>query len=831
MPLKPDQHATHLGRTQFLESGVDGIRPRSLLTALSLLGGSLLIAVGWWDHWNPDQISRWWAGERIYPFYWNRLALTLAVVLPLALLVWWVRPKLSGLSEAASQARGLPPRTRGGAGVERKPRRAGWRCIAWGWAAGFAVPFLLWLKYRVTWLDINYGSSIWTYGFILVLSIAITWLIWPALRNQRLLNWLSRQGPVIVPAAMLAYALVYGGLSIARHASFGTHALDLGTMDQAVWNTSRGRLLEYTPLPVDFGDAAPDLSPDSRLVGGKLELILLLLSPLYWLWADPRLLIGLQALLLAAGAIPLYALAWSHFKDGSAAVFISLAYLLYLPLHYVTLAEFHTSALMVPFLLWAWLAAERGRWRNYYLATGLALFCRVDAALVLLGMGLGLFLGGVRSGADREAWRRHGAATMLVGMGWLILGFGLVSPWAKGVYGSGTNELLPERYGGFGQDVPGIAWGLLTQPLTAIRALFDREKLQTLVDLAAGLGAMPLLAPLALLPALPVLVLNLLSASPYQNSILAHYFAPVIPFLFIATVRGASSAGRWISSWLAKRGGPGLSPVEGGRVAAFFTLVTTSLVVLFLSPFPPGWRFHLADYYQVSNHESALARTLELIPSEAVVSAQSSLFPHLSRRPVIYLYPTLADAEYVALDLNYSTDKAPIDEHVFYPTLEGLLADPAFQVAAFNDGALLLRRGPGQPPPGFTQDLANYNAGLYRSAVVEYRGPTRLWADDLVETLVVVENRGTQSWKTVGPYPIFLGYHWWAANGDLVEWNGARTSLEHGIKPGEAAALQVRLITPREPGDYVLEWDLVHDRRAWFSDRGGITLRLDVSVE
>jgi uncharacterized membrane protein len=782
-----------------------GVNRKSLLSLLCLLGGATLIAIGWWDHWNPNQINQWWSGQRLYPFYWHRLALTLAVVLPVALLACWL-----GVVARTTFQDSSPARRRQGA--------------AWGFAAAFAIPLILLLKYQVTWLGMNYGSSIWTYGFILVLSAVVTWLGWPALRNQKLLEWLNRQGPMIILTAMVIYVVVYGGLSIARHSSFHTHALDLGTLDQVMWNTSMGRILEYTPLPVSFGDTTPDLLPANRLAGGTMELIYLPLSLLYWVWADPRLLIALQAIVLVAGAIPLYHLARAQLDDSVVPLTITLAYLLYLPLHLVIMAGFHASALMVPFLFWAWQAAKQGRWRNYYIAISIALLCQVDAALVLLGLGIYLFL--KRNGdLESEQHRRHGVVTLLLGLAWMMLDFGIVSPWAERIYG-------PGRYGGlFGLDPSGIAWGLLTRPSDALRAVLEREKLQALVDLTAALGWTPLLAPLILLPALPVLALDLLVASPDQNSILIHFFAPVIPFLFIATVRGAINAGQWIAHLSTQEKQSELSPVEGSRLVAIFALITTSLTALFFSPLPPGWDFRLARYYQVGEHQRTLANTLDLIPPDAVVSAQSGFFPHLSRRPTIYLFPTVADAEYVVLDLDYSADKTPLDESIFYPTVDGLLAALTFHVAAFDSGAILLQRGSGQAPPAFAETLADYRAGLYRSAITEYRGPIRLRADNMYQTVVVLENRGTQGWQTGGPYPIYLSYHWWTADGRLIEWNGFRTSFEQVVKPNAVLAQQVRFVTPTEPGNYVLEWDIVHENRAWFGDRGGITLRVDVTVE
>jgi hypothetical protein len=338
------------------------------------------------------------------------------------------------------------------------------------------------------------------------------------------------------------------------------------------------------------------------------------------------------------------------------------------------------------------------------------------------------------------------------------------------------------------------------------------------------------LAPLFLLPAIPALAVILLAAALSENTVLAHYFAPVIPFLFIAAVRGSVYVGQRVAR-LTYKDDADLSYEGGSRLATSFALTTALLAALFLSSLPPGWGFRLPRYYQASEHERAMANILDLIPSEATVSAQTGLFPHLSRRSTIYLFPTVADAEYLVLNLDYSASKAPVDDFIFYPTVEGLLADPAFHILAFDHGVLLLQRGSGQSPPGFAETLADYRTGLYRSAVTDYRGPIRLRADNMYQTRVVLENRGTQRWETISPYPIYLSYHWWTTDGELVEWDGLRTPLRRALNPTDMLAHRVRFVTPAEPGNYILEWDLIQENLAWFGERGGITLRVDVLVE
>ena len=57
------------------------------------------------------------------------------------------------------------------------------------------------------------------------------------------------------------------------------------------------------------------------LIGGHFQPVLFLLAPLYWVWADPRVLLVVQALLLASASLPLFAWAREQLGTAVAAVF------------------------------------------------------------------------------------------------------------------------------------------------------------------------------------------------------------------------------------------------------------------------------------------------------------------------------------------------------------------------------------------------------------------------------------------------------------------------------------------------------------------------------
>ena len=76
------------------------------------------------------------------------------------------------------------------------------------------------------------------------------------------------------------------------HAGMRTHRSDLGQIDQSIWNSSRGRFLAQT----DNGYEATRLTD-------HVEPILVLISPIYWLWDDVRALLLLQVVAVAIGRL------------------------------------------------------------------------------------------------------------------------------------------------------------------------------------------------------------------------------------------------------------------------------------------------------------------------------------------------------------------------------------------------------------------------------------------------------------------------------------------------------------------------------------------------
>ncbi len=98
-------------------------------------------------------------------------------------------------------------------------------------------------------------------------------------------------------------------------------------------------------------------------------------------------------------------------------------------------------------------------------------------------------------------------------------------------------------------------------------------------------------------------------------------------------------------------------------------------------------------------------------------------------------------------------------------------------------------------------------------------------AGAVTDARLELRNDGAVTWRK----GIFVAYHWLDDRGNPIHWDGIRTSPPL-LQPGESAAVTAAVRAPIPPGRYRLAFDLVAERRAWFSELGSDMLVRDVDV-
>jgi len=491
---------------------------------------------------------------------------------------------------------------------------------------------------------------------------------------------------IIVWGIVIIFAVVFVALALNRHAAFETNGFDLGNVNQAIWNTAHGRLLAFT-----------NMAPLTNRLALHVEPILFLFVPFYWLGlGGPKLLLATQAIVVALGAWPLYLIARSKIGPIGAAI-ASAAYLLYPALEAAVMFDFHAVTLAPTFLLFAFYFMEQwlepnskelavpkkegqtlSRQRSalsFVLFAALAMATKED-------MGFMVGLMGAYIGLRCRRWK-PALVILAIGWGWSLTAIFLIQP----MFAAGGN-IQGDRY----------AW--LAEALTNPQLLWAHFQQVNLPDyfwrLLAPVAGLSLLSPLALLPTLPSLAINLLSSHPLTWRLEAfHYAAPIAPFVFIAAMQGiariAGEQGSRGDKGTRRQGDKGRTTHHASRTT-HYALRTTLIALLLLT----SLTYHLFrgftplarpfNWRPMTAHQQLGAEMAARIDSSLPLFAPLNLNPRVSSRAVLHQdFDDIAPDDWLWLDVSTLPNENGVQQRI----RDDLL--PRYRTTWAEDGYLILQ--------------------------------------------------------------------------------------------------------------------------------------------
>jgi len=489
-----------------------------------------------------------------------------------------------------------------------------------------------------------------------------------AAAGRRLDGWL-----VGLLAAAGVWSVVFSRLVLQRHARFRTIDFDLGIHDQSIWLLSRFTdFCTVRGLPV-FGHHASF---------GYFAFV-----PFYWLGAGPNFLNVVQVLALAGGVVPIYLLARHRELPALAGLLLGLAWLAQPPLQWFLWETFHPEVIAIPLLLWAYLCAERGQTRWYWILVIAALAQKEDIAFAVAMIGL-IWL------VRRRV--RLGATTVGVAALWFVV-FGMwMVPAAAG--GGTVYGLL---YGELG-DTPGeVAKTAITDPSEIWHRLDQNGAGDYTNDILTPTGLAPLAAPEVLAIGAPQAVLNLLTTANFTWDLRYHYQAMPMVGIGLGLVEGVARIAR-----LNRRpdGRAMLGTGLAGLVLVFGLWGTRSS-----GPSPWGEQYRAGVWPLLPTLDKEVReQALRLIGSSDGVSADFFMTPHLTHRRVVYTFPNPwfnknygisfetkadpAEVDWIVLDLSLVTIPT---ERLMY---DQLIATGEFEVR-LQAGTVVVAQRMHPPPP------------------------------------------------------------------------------------------------------------------------------------
>ncbi|MEI6613511.1 MAG: class I SAM-dependent methyltransferase [Chrysiogenales bacterium] len=136
------------------------------------------------------------------------------------------------------------------------------------------------------------------------------------------------------------------------------------------------------------------------------------------------------------------------------------------------------------------------------------------------------------------------------------------------------------------------------------------------------------------------------------------------------------------------------------------------------------------------------------------------------------------------------------------------------------------------PRPEFASDDVESVRGPYDVEFLEYDGPRRVKGGSEFRAQVQFHNCSYRRLSSISPEnPDFISYRWLDKWGAMVQRDGLRTPLVKIVLPGETGKAEMKIMSPENPGQYILAVDLVQEGKTWFSEAGNPCLRIKMIIK
>lgn len=418
------------------------------------------------------------------------------------------------------------------------------------------------------------------------------------------------------------YTVIFTILAVLRYRAFYSYEwTDLAGINQVIWSTAHGGWFFQ--------------SVTGQYFMGHFQPVLALLCVPYFVVPRVTTLFFLIALAVGLGAVPVFLIA-RRVLSPRAGILWAWTYLLYSPLHNVTLTDFRPVVFCIPCLLAALYVFERKRFGWFCAWSVAAVFCQENIGLCVAFLGL------------YALWRRRSLkwvlTPILLGTLWFALCTRVLMPMFFGdvMYPFGGYLFLWIGDKGAGALVAKI----LKNPLQFAALALSSSRVQLLIKCFWPLCFLPFVSPIVMLvPAASWFQLLMVQHSAL-HAVRIHWLAPMIPVFFFAAIMGSRRL-----LWLTRR----LKWARSMRARASAALIAAPLVASALSNLGPNslaqtsgsrpthnprvaYVTSLYDpvLYTMEDEDRVAWRALAAVPPDASVAASADLMPALSHRKILY---------------------------------------------------------------------------------------------------------------------------------------------------------------------------------------------------
>lgn len=475
-----------------------------------------------------------------------------------------------------------------------------------------------------------------------------------------------------VVIVLIVYGIIYSLISIVNHYNFRTYGYDLGLFNNALYDYSH---FQWNEVTLSFPH-----HHFKNTLGDHFSVITIFFSPLYYLFGSYSLLL-VQIASVLFGSIGIRRLILYYTQNEKLALWSLIHFLSLWGIFSALAFDYHDNVVASMLIPWFVLYFERQKVLKTALFFVLILLSKENIALWMVFISIGLLIN------QKERFKQVFALLLaLVSAFYFIVVIKYLIPFINGSE-QGYNHFAFNALGG---NMAEAIKTVVTRPQYVFTLLFEnhlpntegfgiKSELHYIVLLSGGFAL--LLKPRYLIMLLPIFAQKLFNNDFGKWGLNYHYSIELVPIITIALFV-------WLSSIHSKR------VLIFARILVVVTIITTlSVLDSRVSKWynPVNSRFYKKEHYITDYNPHKVRAELKKIPSNAVVSAQSMIIPHIAFRDTIYHFPYVGDAEYIVL---FPAAKAryPLTEEEMNKKTSELLNDPNWSNISTLDGLLLFKR-------------------------------------------------------------------------------------------------------------------------------------------
>lgn len=460
------------------------------------------------------------------------------------------------------------------------------------------------------------------------------------------------------------FGIIYSLISLVNHYCFRTYALDLGAYTNAL----------YDYLHFQWNDSSVFKESPENLLSDHFDLYLILFSPFIYLFKTYTLLI-IQIISVLIGAYGVYLYFMKQISSSNAqhiAILLTIAFLLFFGIYSALSYDYHSNVVASMLIPYFFLFVREKRWLLSFLILFFICIAKESMSLIMIFVILGLLFEHYKD----TIRMKYLLLFLIFSMSYFLIVTQVLMP-----YFSDEGKFYQFKYSVLGNNFSSAIIHILQHPLDTLKYLFINHTNNPKADLVkAELHIFVLLSGLWLLFFKPNYLLMLMPVyfqKMYHDNYLiwgidhqySVEFAPIIIIgagEFIINQRNYTTQ-RVISIILI-------------LLNLAVTIRLMDRTILFTNK--SRIRIYQASHYQRNFDINNVYAAMQIIPNDAIVSAQTAILPHLALRDKIYCFPIIKDAEYIIL--NTKDDTYPLDTAEYKININQLLQDTAQWKIIFN---------------------------------------------------------------------------------------------------------------------------------------------------